>query len=853
MTEDVNALIKPDSAATFIFAKRADMEAVGAYALTVGVACGDTTTSASVAFNHKDVLEQLPLSDDFASGMGDNWHGHNEGSWEYEWMGSRIATSLTGLDNALFSPCMRLDGPVRMKIAYSGGRFYSTGAMKVVLGPSGSDPSTWRTVYSDMETPSDGRQTEFAIDSIEPGLYTMAVVNASEETDVTLAVYSITVSGIFDNDLRAIEAQTALAAQTPAEQYNAEGDYSLLVENRGTAAINGITTSMSVGDAKCFESVANISILPGDTALVTARGTMPKGNVGDVVKGARLNAAIDGEKYAADNGIGFGDVLLTDYVFATESMTKIESGIGLSWQTAKFGNVYTLNTADTLTSVTIGLAADEWYTEHNIGVNVYSLKTDGRTIDRKLWGTTTERGAAGGLRTFSFPARLLPAGRYFVEVDQITPNNVGVGNDANDLDAVFYQSDGDSLYTITGAGSILVRANFGHDGKVYKRNVALEEFTSPVKTKGLLGTADSVGVSMTNLGTDAIADMRVVCTVDGKATGEQVVSLLPYETRTVMFHNVNLAAEGDHQISVSAELDGDECPTDNTLQLTVTSVAEADPYKLDFESCDDFDHGRQFNPRWWTVDRVGALTNAWAFYDYPYKEEPVGFMVWNLDAMSADFSIDGFYAHGGKRFGMAFSTDTQMDLVQSDVWLVSPKLALGSGSSLNMFVKFPPLGYGDEVNTYRVLVSTTDDNFDNFTAIGGDRTWSGTEWTEVSVDLSAYDNKPVYVALQYVSLSGQSVGMMVDDIEVKTNLASISSLAADGSGIGISVRDGAVVVTAAQPMQSVELYSVSGAKLYGAEAYGKRSMAIDARGLAQGLYVAKVKTANGEKTVKLRL
>lgn len=855
VTETFDTAIPADSTVALYFKTPADMEAEGNYTIKVTAQCGESLAEGGKSVSHKAVLEQLPLNCDFSQGTGQDWEAYRAGSWTYDQFGGCYSNSTTGIENGLFSRCITISTPVRLKLAYSGGMFVDTCSMKILLGPAGTDPSTWRTVYEDDKVVRDGAEKEFSIYDVEPGQYTFAIVNCSESNDIPLNIYHIDISGIYDYDIRAVEARTALAAYTPAEQFNSNGTYAMTVENRGTETVGKVTVSVGAGDETWFSNEQAVDLKPAGTAAVAAEGAMRKAAVGDIVKGIFIKADVENEKYEADNRIDFADVNVTDSVFATENITDYTYGTGQSYQTAKFGNVYTLNAADTLTSVTLGLADDPYYIKRDIGVAVYTLESDGHKIGRKIFSTTTERGENGGMRTFGFAPRLLQPGSYYVEVEQITPDNVGILTDPNNTSSSFYQSDGDSLYTITGTGPIALRMNFGHGAAIHEKDVALREFTAPIKDEALYGKNDSVGVVLENIGTSAVEDMKVVCLVDGVETAETTVSILPYETVGVMFNGIDLSAPGTRVITVKAVLDGDENQADNTLERTITAKEEADPYKLDFESCDDFDCGTMFNPRWRTVDRLGLTTNAWSFYDYPHYEEPVGFIAFNINATTPPITdIPGFYPHSGERFGAAFATGYQMETVESDVWLISPKLKLGDDSKLKLFVKTYAIEYYNKPERYRLLVSDTDDEFDSFTVIGGDREAAADEWEEVSVDLSAYDGKDVYVALQYISTNTEGTVMMVDDIEVVTDLTgtSISTVGEDGGDITITSGRNGVSVNAAQEITHVYVYSPSGQIVYSA-APNATNYDIPSSALTPGLYVVKAETANGSKTTKVKM
>ncbi len=150
-------------------------------------------------------------------------------------------------------------------------------------------------------------------------------------------------------------------------------------------------------------------------------------------------------------------------------------------------------------------------------------------------------------------------------------------------------------------------------------------------------------------------------------------------------------------------------------------------------------------------------------------------------------------------------------------------------------------------------MSDTDDAFDSFIAIGGEREAPAEEWEEVSVDLSQYDGKDVYVALQYISKNTEGTVMMVDDIEITTRTTGITEADTGGQDITISAAEGKISIDAAQEIVRIEVYSASGMNVYSADSTGTCSLCVPTSGLPAGVYIVKAMTAGGGKTVKIKL
>ena len=200
VTETFDTAIPADSTVALYFKTPADMEAEGNYTIKLTAQCGESLAEGGKSVSHKAVLEQLPLNCDFSQGTGQDWEAYRAGSWTYDQFGGCYSNSTTGIENGLFSRCITISTPVRLKLAYSGGMFVDTCSMKILLGPAGTDPSTWRTVYEDDKVVRDGAEKEFSIYDVEPGQYTFAIVNCSESNDIPLNIYHIDISGIYDYD-----------------------------------------------------------------------------------------------------------------------------------------------------------------------------------------------------------------------------------------------------------------------------------------------------------------------------------------------------------------------------------------------------------------------------------------------------------------------------------------------------------------------------------------------------------------------------------------------------------------------------------------------------------------------------
>lgn len=847
--------LEPDASKDFYFDTPADFLDLGKYEVTVKAETGKNADEQTDFVEHYAPITEFPAVTDFYqnAGIEGNWTLMSEEAWSYEYMGSCYSCKKGGIENGLLSRCFTFNRPFRVKVAYTGGRFDTSAGFYIAYGRPGTDISGWTKIYEDKNILGDVEK-EFSVDLKEFGNYSIAIVDISEDPTVLTSLYQITISEIYEHDARITGVISPLAPYMPVNHINKEGTYTVNVENRGSGKLTNVKASVGKGTEKLFASEAIPSLNASTTGVLSIYGKLPALSIGGTTD---LNVKVEMaevDSYLEDNTWTLPTVHATDTVFATEQTEEFIYGTGLTGQTAYFGNIYTLSERDTLTSVTVGMAQDNYYMPVDMGVAVYSLKADGVTIDRELFSKTFERGGEGGLRQIAFTPRILDPGKYYFEVRQLSYNNIGLTYEIAE-NSTFYQNVDGTLYEMPGYGNIVVRANFGHNSQAYRKNVAVMEITKPKKTAALFSSVETVEAIIENSGCEAASGIIVHCIV-GDIDKTLTLDLAPYEKKAVTFEGIDLSKPGNYTLTVSAILVGDENPNDDAVTRELTSEEEANPYILDFESCDDFDTGHEFNPRWWTVDRLGVETDAWWQFDYPHSEEPVGFIAFNIEktvpAMTDELNVPGFFPHTGKRFGAAFAPgyiSQDNERYVSDTWLISPKLKLNGHSSLELYVKTHALESREaQLERYKLYISDTDDKFDSFRLLGEERQ-APVDWTKVTVDLNAYNNKEVYIALQYVSVMLEGVVMMVDDIRVKSDGVGIDHVE-NTEDIQLSVTEDMLTFTSAAQIRDIRLYDISGQQIYQSGRLTTDYYRLSLAPYPQGVYMACVQTAAGEKTMK---
>lgn len=860
-SQDFAEVIGPYESKTVYFDATADFADLGEYEVLIELTTGTEVEHSNYAVVNNLEPASLPVTTIFSTGVNlyEYWTEMTPGSWTLDTFMNVFSTDKRGVENGLLSRCFELSRPIRVKLTYGNSGFGDNSSFYVAYGKAGADVSTYQKIYED-ESVVDGEIAEFTIPVTEVGHYSiMIVVTTPENASATFLLYESTISEVFDFDLMLNEIEAPASLYTPSDQLKGEGVFYAAVVNRGTQTMTGVKAMLYNGETLLGTTEEGVTIASADTAKVPVRVVIPSIAAGEQLNLTMQITSNESDSYEDDNTLNLFTIHATDTVRATENTTDFMLGTGTWGSTLFVGNLYELTVADTLTSVSIGLASGDASVElNNIGFALYTVEADGKTLGRQLYNTTMNRGLGGGLTEITFDPIVLDAGKYYFEVQQLTTSNMGLCYDMTSETNYCYQNIDGVVSKVMGS-ALVIRANFGHNATVYAADAAVEEWLSPVKKKALYSSDETISVRIRNKGTQPAA-FPVVCSVNGLEYSIDV-DLLPYEDKIVDFEHIDLSEAGNYVVEVKTALEGDENPDNDMIAETLVAVEEVSPYLMDFESCDDFDAaGDIFNPRWWTVDRNQSETDFFWAYEYLHRGEPVGFMAFNPSATvpsMIDDGFEGFYPHSGERFGAAFNMAWgELGLSQSDVWLVSPQLQLGTNSALELYVKTRMLEtYGAELEKYRVLISDTDDDFDSFVILGDEVREAPLDWTKVEVDMSAYDNKQVYVAIQYIGTYGSNIVLMVDDIRITGDgTGGIDDLLTDSDvAVYYMSAERMLAIEAVSEISRIEVYNIQGQQVYLAANVGKYAYRVPFSGMSGGVYVACITTEIGIVVKKIVL
>ena len=748
----------------FYFTETADFSEVGqTYTVTVGV---ELTADAAVPEINLDnntaqasTTHRTPIVPPYASVFTNlDWRPYEAESWTLRSDTSYYAR--TGHD-PLVSDCFDLEpGQYYFTFLYAAGSLnwgttnYENDILQFSMGNSTESPDTWEVFYSDtthtsgnMADPYIWGETTFTVETAGTYAFAITVMNSPNGT----AFRSIRISPIVEHEARINHAGISLPAYAPLDQLKS-AITSAEIENRGSEAATATVEITHNGEP--LGKQENIDLAAGEKKTVAISTPIL-----DAVAGRRVDieaiVSIESEpaELLDDNRFAFS-------INATDSVLKRDhfegdfancNAIGTS-RPSSLGIPYTLEAADTLTSIGIGFADKAG--ENPLSFALLEWNPENEQYGQEIYSYSGLRGKEAALHIYPVPDLILPTGDYLLRINQLNINSLDLVVDEAE-DGLFYNiyADG-SLEAENDLGNPCVRLNFGHNGKVYPKDVMIEKIAKPVE-EGVFSINEPVEVVLFNKGTEATGEFSTYCLADKTLLEMPVRSMQPGERRSIIFE-ADLSSPQTHVLTIYTQLAEDGNTGNDTASLMVNCLEATDPYVMDFENCVDFAISN-FNPTWTSVDQDQAYSYGIIDYTFPNSGMPFGFIAFNPSGCTPDAQSIA-PAYQGEKYGASFCAIGK----DNNDWLISPALLLPQDTA---FLRFYAKSISEEEGNERfnILISTENSSIAGFEPIG--ETLSAPfEWTPFSIDLSAYAGQTVQIAIQCVS--SDAFIFMIDDIRI---------------------------------------------------------------------------------------
>lgn len=807
----------------------------------------------------------------------------NSGKWYYDESENAMVQETKGtLSKAqpLYTRCIDLTpGVYRVSFIYATGEMRRSldgelmgvwlDPFEVLVGETGTAIGGWQQIYVDDSSctskfyqeaacsfeVTEEKTFQFAVNMLEEGEASQ-VGEYYYQWGWAIKVRSFKIEKLEDHKVVAStiisELPHSIAMDLLGEKYGFTAD----VKNEGKNTEKVYVSYAFGSDLSKEIGRSDTVVLDPETSLSTqASIQLPVSDLGTKDTVVAMVNLVDAENSAEGNQISWKySYEVTDSTCAYDFVTpeRFESGDytfgGNVANSIEFGVPYTINKADTLTSITLGLAQSLEMV--SLKVSLYQWDAENAKLGASIYSTEFMRGQKPQFMQIVLDRpRLLSPGNYMLAVEQKSSKvNAAIMFDGEEDGEVWLLSSSSGPKKQTGLGYMVARMNFGHTTtKLLEKDVMVVSIDKPTGDGRFSETEDVVATVM-NAGM-AEAVFSVYCKVGDQIESEKD-TLGAYESKSVSF-KMNLFEAGEHTIEVYTVMEGDENSENDTVTRVVNSLGAPDPYVMDFEYVDDFEY-KNLTP-WTALDVDTMYTVGLDGFDIPNEGQKMAFMAFN-PMLVANWN-DNFPGYQGQRYG--YCPSSAVDTVPNNDWLISSRLRLPeSGSSISFAVKS---ANPDVKEKFNVMVSTTNSLVTSFKKVGETLEATATgygpdQWTEMSVDLSEYNGKAVYVAIQCVSnsVSENFTAFMIDDIRV-TKLASNEDVADLDGYFHLypnPVSDRVYITSSGLDMKRIEVFNLTGMRVYTSGDRSGDSAIIPVNGWASGMYMARIITNSGVQTIK---
>lgn len=327
---------------------------------------------------------------------------------------------------------------------------------------------------------------------------------------------------------------------------------------------------------------------------------------------------------------------------------------------------------------------------------------------------------------------------------------------------------------------------------IHSTNIAVSQLNVPKKVRA--GYSTSVGVKVSNIGTESVSNIRLLLSANGHPQDSVTVESIGVNSDAIVNIPTRFlsADKGLVEVSVKASVDGDETLDDNVVSDT-TEVSVVDfpkvtdlqgeivdgrvhlawtaPYVGSFAPSvtDDVE---DYTP--WSIDNMGR----WTTYDgdgapsytipnsqvqFPNAGTAFGAIVFRPYYIFSR-SARNPYTHSGEQCFAMFDAQASKAADTNgytDDWLISPRLS-GNAQTVKFWAR--SISTTDYEEVFDVLYSTTDSIHSSFAghAVLKDCKESDGKWHEYSVEL------PVGAQFFAINLkSKDQFALLIDDISYK--------------------------------------------------------------------------------------
>ena len=381
---------------------------------------------------------------------------------------------------------------------------------------------------------------------------------------------------------------------------------------------------------------------------------------------------------------------------------------------------------------------------------------------------------------------------------------------------------------------------------------------SPVGTAEFTDS-ELVTITIQNAGSDSISNFDLSVQVDSGDTITETYSgtLSPGESDQFTFgQSFDLSSVGNHEITVTALLDGDESSSNDSISVTIYTTGTADcpdEYDLPVVWRDNFECYEAFaieNIQGWTIiDNDGGQT--WGANDVDFTNESyIGAgIIWNNDqAQSTGGDITGYNSYEGNQGLYFMASGANSTTYPNDDWMISPEFTIDGVSStqLTFWAKSLTDQYG--LDRFQIAIGSTTDPADFTVISAGDYEEAPTDWTQYQYDLSAYEGQTIRVGIHCVS--NDSFVLQMDAFKVEGTLG-LDDYAANNINYFYNQLTRELEITSTEIIKNIQIVNLLGQTII-TDNINDLTYKINLANLSSSIYVVNVEGISGMKTFKLQ-
>jgi len=514
-------------------------------------------------------ITELPFETNFAKEGDRNDWIELEGDWGFD--GASTSSSYYALnytEGPLLSRCIHLNpGTYSFSFAIFAG-WGTKESFYVAYGKSGTDPYEWESAkdYSNFSTHPKYREYEsFIFEITEADDYVFAFFPVQIINYIDLFEIAIDSAPEHDFAFKNVESEF-FTRLTPRYHFGEERTFTTTLQNKGATANENGNISVTIKDEEvtfknfAFTALNETLHIDLETPFNTDserefalkfKASLPSGKT----KEFEVYKALSDSTFAYDN---------IDGGFA--------NGLGISYSSGSLGMIYELKKADILTSVNIGFFNYPDAANEEFIIAVYEMNDD-NTVGNKfseIQHLRTIGNNAHGM-TFDFPDTELPAGKYFIEIRQLSNVLLGIAFDS-DYNGYYYRyyPDTGQLTKNRSYGYIHVRPNFGKSK--YSINASANPLEGgTIEGQGQYGYDESITltatanedysfINWTENGIEVSSDTQY--TFEVKANRDLTANFVE-----IIYHTITAMADANGSITPSGAV---RIPENSDMTYTIT-------------------------------------------------------------------------------------------------------------------------------------------------------------------------------------------------------------------------------------------------------------------------------------------